>query len=123
MQTPHSRGNDMNTKTCACEVSAQNNTYGDEEGSPILFVVINYIFFKVWPHAKFQNPSKTQSGRKVSEMEREKEREEKKTVNRGHFSLPPTMPKGSACSLLKPTFDGFLDCVCTFNGLLCWSVI
>jgi hypothetical protein len=85
----------VNTKTFACEASTQNDTKGHEEGSQILFEVINHIFENFGPYPKFQNPSNTQSGEKVSEIERK----------------------------IRSTFDGCLDCVGAFNGLLCWSVI
>jgi hypothetical protein len=53
----------------------------------------SYFFCYLVAHAKFHYPRTTPSGRKVTGLE--ERREEKNTVNSGHYVLPST-PKGSA---------------------------
>ena len=57
------------------------------------------FFWDLKPHAKFQNPRTTPSGRKVTWGE-------KNAVNRGHYILP-AMPKGSTRTLLLPIVQLF----------------
>ena len=57
-------------------------------GSPRFLFTPNLIFLcDLKPHAKFQNPTITPSGRKVSEAERrrKKEEREKNAFNREHL--------------------------------------
>ena len=66
-------------------------------------------FCELKPHAKFQSPRTTPSGRMVTrgekrEREREREREEERTnaVNNGQYVLP-ARPKGSRAAVFEPT--------------------
>ena len=48
-----------------------------EGGPPNVVHLTSYSFSELKPHAKFQNPRTTSSGRKVKQGERKKEREKR----------------------------------------------
>ena len=54
------------------------------------FVHLNFLLSALETHAKFQNPSSTTSGRKVTGSEINKKGERENTVNCGHYVLPAT---------------------------------
>ena len=63
------------------------NRPGGHGGPHIFSLSLQILLFcDLKPHAKFHNPTITPSGRKVTEAEEEREREEKKNaVNSGHL--------------------------------------
>jgi hypothetical protein len=58
--------------------SPNKSTPGGQDGPTNFFYSKSYLFCNLKPHAKFQNPTITPSGRKVTGAEREK-KERKKT--------------------------------------------
>ena len=66
--------NDKN-EPFSCYICNQNSPPGGQWGSPKF-----YFCCDSKPHAKFQDPTITPSGRKVSEAERKKERERKNAL-------------------------------------------
>jgi hypothetical protein len=82
-----------------------------QSGSPNFFFILK-------PHAKFQNPMITPSGRKVSEAEKKKEREKTPLIVDTYFH-------DSACMSLGPIFKiGFMiiEHSGTFHNILCLSL-
>ena len=76
--------------------SPQSRKQGREREKEKLMPTIvyhkSYFFCEVKPHAKFQNPTITPSGRKVTSGE-ERERE-KNAINSGHF-VPQQCPRAA----------------------------